>query len=73
MFNKSLTNFIGTMLLFVSLIPFVLILIIYLLAPVEKTIYEMYKSKALKKLNKMGDISIIGVTGSFGKTSTKMF
>ena len=72
MFNKSLTNFIGTMLLFVSLIPFVLILIIYLLAPVEKAIYEMYKSKALKKLNKMGDISIIGVTGSFGKTSTKM-
>ena len=72
MFNKSLTNFIGTMLLFVSLIPFVLILIIYLLAPVEKAIYEMYKRKALKKLNKMGDISIIGVTGSFGKTSTKM-
>ena len=64
MFNKSLTNFIGTMLLFVSLIPFVLILIIYLLAPVEKAIYEMYKRKALKKLNKMGDISIIGVTGS---------
>lgn len=72
MINYDLTKFMGIMLLYVAIIPFILVLIIYLLAPVEKIIYEMYKSRALKKLNKMGDISIIGITGSFGKTSTKM-
>ena len=30
------------------------------------------KNKAIKRLNKMENIAVIGITGSFGKTSTKM-
>ncbi len=50
----------------------ILIFIVFILTPVEKIIFNSYKNKALAKLNKMQGINIIGITGSFGKTSTKM-
>ena len=38
--------------------------------PVEKCVYLYYKSKALKKL-KLMNIPVVGITGSYGKTSSK--
>lgn len=70
--NDNLCHLLGYLLLYISLVPFILIIIIYILTPIEKIIYTIYKNKALKKLAKMGNIIVIGITGSFGKTSTKM-
>ena len=52
--------------------PVILILIIILLKPIEKYIFNGYKKKAMNKLERMNNIKKIGITGSFGKTSTKM-
>ncbi len=38
--------------------------------PIEKLIYNKYKKKAIKKLQGMNTINI-GITGSYGKTSSK--
>lgn len=38
--------------------------------PVEKCVYLYYKIKALKKLKHM-NIPVVGITGSYGKTSSK--
>ena len=39
--------------------------------PIEKCVYIYYKSKAQKKLKSMSNLKIIGITGSYGKTSSK--
>ena len=39
--------------------------------PVEKLVYLHYKSKAQGKLKRMNNLKIIGITGSYGKTSSK--
>ena len=39
--------------------------------PVEKTIRKGFCKKAEKKLKEIPDLKVIGVTGSYGKTSTK--
>ena len=39
--------------------------------PIEKLVYLYYKTKALNKLRKMEQMEVIGITGSYGKTSTK--
>lgn len=49
------------------LVPFVHILLI----PLEKMIINTYVVRAKKKLNKCKNLIKIGITGSFGKTSTK--
>lgn len=38
--------------------------------PIEKLVYLYYKYKALNKLKKM-NIPVVGITGSYGKTSSK--
>ena len=38
--------------------------------PIEKCVYLYYKTRALKKL-KLMNIPVVGVTGSYGKTSSK--
>lgn len=50
---------------------FVILLSNYINIPAEKYVYFYYKSKALKKLNGMKNLGIIGITGSYGKTSSK--
>lgn len=57
---------------FLFLIPLVIILTVFLLKPIEKMIFNHYKKEALAKLKKMNNLKVIGITGSFGKTSTKM-
>lgn len=39
--------------------------------PVEKQVFYYYKYKAQRKLKSMTNLNVIGITGSFGKTSSK--
>ena len=51
---------------------YLFILIINIInAPIEKCIQKKYYRLAKKKLNENKDLKVIGITGSYGKTSTK--
>lgn len=39
--------------------------------PVEKSVFRHYKNNAKRKLKSMPNLKIIGITGSYGKTSSK--
>ena len=39
--------------------------------PIEKSIYNYYMRKAKNKLYSMNSLNVIGITGSYGKTSSK--
>ena len=39
--------------------------------PIEKIVFLYYKNKAKKKLKRFNNLKIVGITGSYGKTSTK--
>lgn len=41
--------------------------------PIETAISNGFKKKALKALSEMKDIKVVGVTGSYGKTSIKFY
>jgi len=45
----------------------------YLLLPIEEFIKKIYILKAKQKLKKMPQLKVIGITGSFGKTSVKNY
>lgn len=49
------------------------ILAVVLLAPVEKLINKRFRDDAVAKLRSMPELKVIGITGSFGKTSTKHY
>jgi len=53
------------------LLPFLLLLAAVLVYPLEKFIQYRFKQKARKKIASMPDLTVIAVTGSYGKTSTK--
>jgi len=42
-----------------------------LMQPVENAIHEGFKRQARARLNERADLTVIGITGSYGKTSTK--
>ena len=48
-------------------------LAVILLTPVEKSINARYRNEAVEILRSMPDLKIIGITGSYGKTSTKHY
>ena len=39
--------------------------------PIEKCVFLYYKNKAIKKLKSMNNLEVVGITGSYGKTSSK--
>ena len=39
--------------------------------PIEKALANRFKKKAIKKLNGMTSLEVVGITGSYGKTSSK--
>lgn len=45
----------------------------YMLVPVEKGIQQSYINDAKRILKSMPDLKVIGITGSYGKTSTKHY
>lgn len=53
--------------------PLLVALANWLNTPVEKAISNRYVQDARQRLAAMPDLTVIGVTGSFGKTSTKYF
>lgn len=51
--------------------PILLQLIVLAFVPVTKLAKEIYIYQAKKKINSMKDLKVIGITGSYGKSSTK--
>lgn len=60
------------LLAFEILVPYTLVLASGLLMPVEYGIREGYKRQARAHLASREDLAIVGITGSYGKTSTKV-
>ena len=50
---------------------FVVLIAMILNTPIEKCVYLHYKNMAQTKLKQMNNLKIIGITGSYGKTSSK--
>ena len=50
---------------------FVVLIAMLINIPIEKMVYFHFKSKAQKKMREMPNLKIIGITGSYGKTSSK--
>lgn len=55
----------------ILLLNFIIMLSIIINKPVEKMVYLSFKKKAVNKLNSMNNLKVIGITGSYGKTSSK--
>jgi UDP-N-acetylmuramoyl-tripeptide--D-alanyl-D-alanine ligase len=60
----------GYLILFIQSLPFALEFANLLLSPVEHFIKRKYYDEAKKRLDELSPI-VVGITGSFGKTSTK--
>ncbi len=56
-----------------ALVPFVIILSNFINSPVEAGVRQHYINDAKKMLRSCPDLKIIGITGSYGKTSMKFF
>ena len=54
----------------VFLNPFIVFLANIINHPYERGVYHYYKNKAQNKLKSMSGLKIIGITGSYGKTSS---
>ncbi|MBO7631055.1 MAG: UDP-N-acetylmuramoyl-tripeptide--D-alanyl-D-alanine ligase [Lachnospiraceae bacterium] len=64
----------GALVLTVSLQWILLVLTNFLMKPAEKAVGQHYINDAKRRLREMGDrLTIIGVTGSYGKTSVKFY
>lgn len=46
---------------------------LYILMPVEKRINDKYRNEAIDILKSMPELTVVGITGSYGKTSTKHY
>ena len=55
------------------LVPSIIIISYYLLLPLELLIQHRYVIKARTKISKMKNMKIIGITGSFGKSSFRNY
>jgi len=56
---------------FITLNCFIVYLVNVINKPIEKCVYLYYFTKAKKKVKEMPRLEVIGVTGSYGKTSSK--
>ncbi len=61
--------FVITMMIYLN--PFVVFIANIINYPIERCVYHYYKHKAQTKLKNMNNLKIIGITGSYGKTSSK--
>jgi len=60
-------------LLFDVLVPLLVTLVVFLLQPLVVLLRYRIIKKARRKRERFGDLLVIGITGSYGKTSTKEF
>ena len=69
------TSFVWQMLLVITFMIYFNAFVVYLANiinyPIERLVYLHYKTKAQRKLKSMSNLKIIGITGSYGKTSSK--
>lgn len=69
------TNYVYDCFLVLTIMTSLNFYIIYLAklinTPVEKSVFNHYKNNAKNKLKSMPNLKIIGITGSYGKTSSK--
>lgn len=70
---KVAQNEILVLLLLYVISPLVILSSNWILKPVERRINNRYVSEAAEILSQMPDLKIIGITGSYGKTSTKHY
>lgn len=74
-FLLVISNFNGIYLVLLTLILALLYHFIYIVniinKPIEKLVYLYYFNKAKTKLNSMTRLNVVGITGSYGKTSSK--
>ncbi|MEG0994755.1 MAG: Mur ligase family protein [Bacilli bacterium] len=69
-FKDNLTNLL--IINFITIILYFVIMIINIINyPIERMVYFYYLNKAKKKLLNMNNLKVIGITGSYGKTSSK--
>lgn len=62
------------MLLLITIFSYVIVtLALWILIPVEKSINRKYYNQAAAILRSMPNLTIVGITGSYGKTSTKHY
>jgi UDP-N-acetylmuramoyl-tripeptide--D-alanyl-D-alanine ligase len=54
-----------------ALVPFYMFIAANITRPVENRIHQHFIDKARQKLARMPDLTVIAITGSYGKTSTK--
>ena len=71
--TKNIFLMIPFALLFALLIPVFVLLVNFLNSPLENTINNWYVADAKRILREMPRLIVIGVTGSYGKTSIKHF
>ena len=72
-FGSSVTLFIFVLVYTFILGPFLPVISNIINSPVEKAIAKGFIKKAMGTLSKMDDLIIIGITGSYGKTSVKFY
>ena len=53
------------------MLPIILVIAYYITYPLEKLISNSYINRAKKKLDEYKNLKVIGITGSYGKTSVK--
>lgn len=70
---KNLLLFLILLLLINILIPFNMLIATMIAYPIEMTIQKRYYKEAQNKIRCMHRLKVIGITGSYGKTSTKYF
>lgn len=63
----------GILLVLFLLQPFLILLVNWINRPVEQAIDRHYVADAARILREMPNLTVIGVTGSYGKTSVKYF
>ena len=73
--NYNDIHFVWIMILILTIMtylnPIVVLIAMFINIPVEKCVYFYYKGKAQRKLKSMNYLKVIGITGSYGKTSSK--
>lgn len=63
-----------SILLLISVVSYLFVIAaIWMLQPLEKHINNSYINDARRILNSMPDLKVVGITGSYGKTSTKHY
>jgi len=71
LFNKNIYIFNILFNLLIVLNFYIIFLSNFINKPIEKCVFLYYKNMAMNKIKNMNNLSVVGITGSYGKTSSK--